>query len=160
MISAKLRETAAGLSLASGGAFVAVLSARLPSAPDPSTPGPGAAPLALGLILLVLGLIIAASALLKPTVVADGEARPEEGSQRKLLISAGLLAACVVLFEPAGFMLSTFAFLLAGFTLLGGADWRIAAPAAALAAGGMWMFFTKLLGVGLPYGFIGEILFR
>ena len=33
-------------------------------------------------------------------------------------------------------------------------------PAAALVSGTLWLLFTKLLGVGLPYGLIGEVLFR
>ncbi len=153
-------EAAAGLALAAAGAFFAAYAWRMPAAPDPSAPGPGAAPGALGLVMLAMGVIVAATALLRKPAADAAAAPPDDGSARKLLIAAGLLAACVVAFEPAGFMLSTFAFLLAGFTLLGGADWRAAAPAAALAAGGLWLFFTKLLGIGLPYGLIGEILFR
>jgi putative tricarboxylic transport membrane protein len=154
-------ETAAGLALAVTGAFFFALARRMSAGPDPSAPGPGLAPGALGLILVVLGLVIAAAALLrKPVAAAAAPADAPVDGGRKLAIAAGLLAACVILFEPAGFMLSTFAFLLAGFTLLGGAGWRTAAPAAAFAAGALWLFFTKLLGVGLPYGLIGEILFK
>ncbi len=162
MTSGKASEAAAGLLLAACGAFFALASSRLPSAPDPSTPGPAAAPGALGVALVLLGLAIAAVALGRRPAIESSTAAAgaEPGSGRKLAIAAGLLVACVVAFEPGGFMLSTFVFLLAGFTLLGGADWRAAAPAAAFAAGGLWLFFTKLLGVGLPYGLIGEILFR
>jgi putative tricarboxylic transport membrane protein len=153
------KEAAAGLALAAAGAFFAAYAWRMPASPDPSTPGPGAAPGALGLLILAMGVAVIASALLRKPA-AEAAAPAEAGAGRKLLIAAGLLAACVVAFEPAGFMVSTFLFLLAGFMLLGGASWRAAAPAAALASGALWMFFTKLLGVGLPYGFIGEILFR
>jgi putative tricarboxylic transport membrane protein len=162
MISDRAGEAAAGLGLAVAGVFVAAFAWRMPAGPDPSAPGPGAAPGALGLMLVLLGLAIALPPLLAARAGAEpAAAKPTEpGGARKLWISAGLLVACVVAFEPAGFMLSTFLFLLAGFTQLGGANWRVAAPAAAVAAGGLWLFFTKLLGVGLPYGFIGEILFR
>lgn len=79
---------------------------------------------------------------------------------RKQTIAFLILLAGTLLFEPAGFMLSTFLFLSTGFVLLGDADWKRAVPAAALCAGTLWVVFTKLLGVGLPYGLIGEILFR
>jgi putative tricarboxylic transport membrane protein len=160
MTGAERREAAAGLVLAAAGAFFAAYAWRMPGSPDPSAPGPGAAPGALGLLMLAMGVVIIATALLRKPAVEATPTPAEEGAGRKLLIAAGLLAACVVAFEPAGFMLSTFLFLLAGFMLLGGASWRAAAPAAALASGGLWMFFTKLLGVGLPYGLIGEILFQ
>jgi putative tricarboxylic transport membrane protein len=161
MRTSQWSDAAVGFGLTAAGAFVFALARRLPQGPDPSAPGPGVAPGALGLILITLGIIIAATAVLRqPAMATDPAAAADDRGQRKLWIAAGLLAGCVILFEPAGFMLATFAFLLAGFTLLGGADWRAAAPAAAISAGAMWLFFTKLLGVGLPYGLIGEILFK
>lgn len=57
-------------------------------------------------------------------------------------------------------MLSTFLFLGAGFTMLGNARWQRALPAAAFVSVLLWLIFTKLLGVGLPFGMIAEILFR
>jgi putative tricarboxylic transport membrane protein len=155
-------EVAAGLCLAASGAVITTLARRMGAGPDPSAPGPGVAPSALGIGLVLLGLVIALTAALRAPAPAPagGLSTEEPGGTRKLVIAALLLAGCVILFEPAGFMLATFVFLLLGFTLLGEASWRTAAPAAAIAAGGLWLFFTKLLGVGLPYGLIGEILFR
>ncbi len=161
MASKPWSEAACGLGLAAAGGFFATFAWRMPRGPDPSAPGPGVAPLSLGVLLILLGIAVAAVSLMKRSLTAEAvEATPGDDGRRKLWIAAALLAACVILFEPAGFMLATFAFLLAGFTQLGGASWRRAAPAAAIAAGGLWLFFTKLLGVGLPYGLIGEILFR
>lgn len=72
--------------------------------------------------------------------------------------------ACLILgaafFEAAGFLLATFLFLSAGFMMLGDAPWRRAMPAAALVSVLLWLLFTKLLGVGLPFGMIADILFR
>lgn len=164
MATARLEETAAGVAIALAGVFFAALSWRLPPSLDPAAPGPAMAPGVLGLMLVALGTAIAATALLKrPATVSshvEDAAEAEPGGTGKIAISAVLLLGCVVAFEPAGFIPSTFVFLLAGFRLLGGATWRFAAIASALTVAGLWLFFTRLLGVGLPSGILGEIFFR
>jgi putative tricarboxylic transport membrane protein len=82
----------------------------------------------------------------------------DEGN-KKLFVAIAMLFAGALLLEPLGFMLSTFLFLSIGFIMLGGASWRGALPAAAIASTSLWLFFTKLLGVGLPFGRLVEILF-
>lgn len=151
----RLLEIGVGAAIAAGGLAFALAAARLPESYDPSVPGPGVAPGALGLLLVLCGLALAGHAALRRDALAEGE-----GHSRKALLAVALVAGCAVLLEPLGFMASTFLFLTAGFTWLGEARPRIAAAAAAVASLGLWLFFTKLLGVGLPYGLIGDILFR
>jgi putative tricarboxylic transport membrane protein len=162
MLSARAIETALGCAIAAIGAFFAVASWRLPASHDPSAPGPGFAPGGLGLLLILLGAALAVSVLAKPALEGAPAAPTSEEAvgRRKIAIATALLAACVMLFEPLGFLLSTFLFLSAGFVFLGEVSWRVSAPAAAFAAMSLWLFFTKLMGVGLPYGLIAEILFR
>jgi putative tricarboxylic transport membrane protein len=145
-----------GLLIALTGAVLAYLSFRLPQGPDPSAPGPGIVPGALGVFLLVAGLATGGRSALSLRS-STGEAHGLFG--RKPVIAMALLAASAGLLEPFGFMLSTFAFLTAGFRWLGDAPFSRALPAAAVCAVLMWLFFTKLLGVGLPYGRLVEILF-
>lgn len=147
-------ELVAGLMLAGVGGFFLVSGLRLPPPDEPGVPGPGTVPFLLGGIITFCGLAIAAGGVMK----ADRAALDLGG--RKQAIAFLILLIGTLLFEPAGFMLSTFAFLAFGFTLLGGADWRRAIPAAAIVSVGLWLVFTKLLGVGLPYGLIAEALFR
>lgn len=147
-------EVAGGLLLAAIGGFFLYFGWRLPPPDEPGVPGPGSAPIALGVIIALCGLAVAIGGLRK----ADRSSLDLGG--RKQAIALISLVLATALFEPAGFMLSTFTFLTAGFILLGGASWQRAVPAAALVSGGLWLTFTKLLGVGLPYGLIGEILFR
>jgi putative tricarboxylic transport membrane protein len=90
----------------------------------------------------------------------NNTAAADDGSGAKALIAVGLIAGSILALEPLGFLLSSMLFLSAGFIWLGQAKWTIALPAAALASSALWLFFTKLLGVGLPYGLIAEILFR
>jgi putative tricarboxylic transport membrane protein len=160
-------EPALGISLAAVGGYFAYASSRLPAGPDPSAPGPGVAPGFLGLALVACGLLLAIRALLaeaaarkaSAAVTAEKEAASPAESLVKPAIAIGLLTASAVLLEPLGFMLSTSLFLFAGFVWLGSADWRAAVSAAALTSVSLWLFFTKLLGVGLPFGRLVEILF-
>lgn len=147
-------ELLAALFLGGIGAFFLISSLGLPPPDEPGVPGPGTVPAILGAFILVGAVVLAVQALRR-----NREDRIELGTSKPLFALVSLIVGALI-FEPAGFLLSTFLFLTAGFTVLGEADWRKAAPAAALFATLLWLFFTKLLGVGLPYGVIGEVLFR
>lgn len=147
-------EVLGGAALSGLGGFFLAMASRLPPPDEPGVPGPGSVPLALGAVILLCGMAIAFEAFRK----ADRAALEIGGAKQGLAIAGLVLGAA--LFEPAGFMLSTFLLLGAGFVLLGGARWRRALPAAAIVSVVLWLVFTKLLSVGLPYGVIAEILFR
>jgi putative tricarboxylic transport membrane protein len=147
-------ELIAGLLLIATGGFFLTFGLRLPPPEEAGVPGPGSAPVALGAVILLCGIAIGVGGLR----AADREAVELGGRKQGIALLSLVLAA--VLFEPAGFMLATFLFLAAGFVWLGHADWRRGVPAAAVVAVSLWLIFTKLLGVGLPYGLIGEALFR
>lgn len=152
-IRASTGEILAGGALAAIGAAFAFMAHGLPASTDPGVPGPGGVPMVLGVVIAVLGLLIG----LKGLVASGGLIVLAE---RKALVSVALLGACLFLLEPAGFMLSSFLFLFTGFWLIGDASWRASFAAAAIGAGGLWLMFTKALGVGLPYGALVETLFR
>lgn len=154
----KWGEIAVALALAAAGAGFAILALRLPASHEPGIPGPGSAPAFLGLLLAACGLMIAGKAMLQKTTGAWTPAAL--APWRKPLTGLILLIACAIALEPLGFILATFLFLIGGFILLGETNWRMAIPAAAVGSTGLWLFFTKLLGVGLPYGLIEQILFR
>lgn len=147
-------DVLAALALGAVGAFFIRSSLALPPPDEPGVPGAGSVPLMLGALIAAGALALLVGALFR-----NREDELELGNW-KPAFGLAMLVIGAVLFEPAGFILSTFLFLTAGFTVLGEADWRKAAPAAALCATVLWLIFTKLLGVGLPYGMIGEILFR
>jgi putative tricarboxylic transport membrane protein len=154
-------EAAIGSALVLSGGYFTAASWRLGAGPDPSAPGPGAVPGLLGLGLMGCGLVIAASALLALRNTHGEPIEPAEPvtGNGKLFVAIAMLLSGALLLEPLGFMLSTFLFLTIGFVVLGGASWRGALPSAALASTSLWLFFTKLLGVGLPFGRLVEILF-
>jgi putative tricarboxylic transport membrane protein len=110
---------------------------------------------------MACGCLIATVALLslrKASVETAAASVSYDQGNKKLFVAIAMLFAGALLLEPLGFMLSTFLFLSIGFIVMGGASWRGALPAAALASTSLWLFFTKLLGVGLPFGRIVEIL--
>lgn len=147
-------ELLAALFLGAVGGYFIRASSRLPPPDEAGVPGAGTVPGILG-GLIVLGALI----LLVQALRRNREETLELGRWKPAFGLASLILGALI-FEPAGFLLSTFLFLTAGFVVLGGAGWTRAAPAAALCATVLWLLFTKLLGVGLPYGLIGEILFR
>lgn len=140
--------------LAGVGGYFLLAGLRLPPPDEPGVPGAGTVPVLLGAAIILCAISIALSA-----IRAQGDKPLDLGGPKQGIALLSLILGAA-LFEPAGFMLSTFLFLSAGFVLLGGANWTRALPAAALVSGALWLLFTKLLGVGLPYGLIGEILFR
>lgn len=147
-------EITGGALLAGVGGFFLFWAWKLPPPDEPGVPGPGSVPIALGLVILLCGLWVIVDALRK------GERQGLElGGTKQGIALAGLVLA-TAFFEAAGFMLATFLFLSAGFMFLGNARWWQALPAAAVVSVALWLTFTKLLGVGLPYGLIAEILFR
>lgn len=153
--AARWKAEVVGAALLAGvGGFFFFSAWRLPPPDEAGVPGAGTVPMALGALIAICAVAIAIGALRK----AD-QSGLELGGPKQGIALAGLILG-TSLFEAAGFMLSTFVFLSAGFILLGHARWQRALPAAALVSSCLWLIFTKLLGVGLPYGLIAEILFR
>ena len=140
--------------LAGVGGYFLVAGMRLPPPDEPGVPGAGTVPIILGAVIILCAISVAWTA----AKTARDQSLDLGGTKQGIALLSLIIGTA--LFEPAGFMLSTFLFLSAGFVLLGEASWQRALPAAALVSGALWLLFTKLLGVGLPYGLIGEILFR
>lgn len=154
----KWGEFAVAAFLVLTGAGFAALAWRLPGSMEPGVPGSATAPLFLGLLLAACGVVLAMRALaLKAIGTVTGA---DFANIRNPLIGLALLIACTMALEPLGFILATFLFLVAGFMVLGQTPPKLALPAAAIGSMGLWVLFTKLLGVGLPYGLIENILFR
>ncbi|CAN1560955.1 Protein of unknown function DUF1468 [Rhabdaerophilaceae bacterium] len=153
-LSRKAAEFFAGFSIAAVGGWFARAATLLPPSDEPGVPGAGTMPLILGILVMLCGFAIVLAG-----VIRTSKAEIELGGSKHAIALVSLFCA-LILFEPAGFMLTTFLFLACGFVLLGDAHWSKGIPAAGVASALLWILFAKLLGVGLPYGVIGEILFR
>ena len=143
-------ELGAAVALAALGGVVLAMASRMPDG-SMGAPGPGMFPLGLGggLVLVGIGLVVRALRL----GGADADLVIEVG-HRHVWISLAALVVLGLVFEPLGYPISIFLFmltLLGAFAKLG----RLRTVAAALVAAGVsWWFFVKLLGVNLPLGLL------
>jgi len=70
------------------------------------------------------------------------------------LMLLALMVAYALLLRPAGFLLATTGFLVAGSTVLGERKFHIMIPVAALATGFVWYLVQEVLGIFLrPFPF-------
>jgi putative tricarboxylic transport membrane protein len=122
--------------------------------------GPRAFPLATGVGLLVLGVLL----LLRTTLRPDEELAKQAGEEEAAahwptvgLALAGLIGYAIAL-EPLGYVVATSAFVPVEARILGSRhplrDVIVAVPVATA----IFFFFTEFLGVGLPEGLLDPLL--
>jgi putative tricarboxylic transport membrane protein len=140
-------EAGIGLALAAAGGAIVWLGWEVPRG-DLAQPGPGAFPLALGLLLGVIGVLSALDARRRRAVdaVQLGEARA--------LACAGALLFAALAFVPIGFVPTGFLFLTLLFRLLAKISWPVALLAAGAVTAMAWAVFVRVLEVQLPSGLL------
>ena len=111
--------------------------------------GPSAYPWLLGGTLAVLAIVLFART---PGVTAGVGFWGRHG--RPAAFTGSLFAYCMAL-EPVGFIASTFMYLAFSHRWLGEQRWLRAILIAAAATVVLWLFFDRVLEVGLPAGAIG-----
>jgi hypothetical protein len=119
-------------------------------------PGPGYLPLALGIILILLSLILLLGHMKKAFSVKQAVvATPNPGGWKKVLYTVLLLIVAAFFFERVGYLL-TFFFLI--LLLMKGAErqsWKQILLTAFLTTLGVHIVFVLLLEQQLPRGFLG-----
>jgi putative tricarboxylic transport membrane protein len=129
------------VALALLGAFVLVEAAQLRMTTLGGGPGPGVFPIALGVLLLGLGVSLAPAALRERTTF---------GHLPRLAGLAGVLVVYAILLDPLGFVITTslaMAVLLAAFTTRRRALWAAVGVVGAVVA---YAVFSSALHVQLP----------
>ena len=115
-------------------------------------------------MLSVLGVFIGLIVLLGLEKPAGGEKEPSatDINYRRLgeykigqaLMLLGLMVAYALMLRPAGFLLSTAVFLVAGNAILGERKFHIMIPVAVIATVFVWYLVQEVLGIFLrPYPF-------
>lgn len=115
-------------------------------------------------VLSVLGLIVGLIVLFGVEKDDDPDDEPDatEINYRRLseykmgqaLMLLGLMVLYALMLRPAGFLISTTVFLVAGSAILGERKFHIMIPVAMLATGFVWYLVQEVLGIFLrPYPF-------
>jgi putative tricarboxylic transport membrane protein len=137
-------DAAVGLALAGVGVALALLARPIPIG-TVGAPGPGLLPTALGLSLIVLGLLAAVRARVERST------EPVPVLEPRAVVTMLALGGAVAAFEPLGFLPTALLFLTVLFRALG-AGWRKAVLLGVAIGGGAWLLFERALSVQLPAG--------
>jgi putative tricarboxylic transport membrane protein len=115
-------------------------------------------------VLAVLGMIVGLIVLLGVEKPGAKQAAPSptdininnlsEYKTGQALLLLGLMVVYALALRPAGFLLATSVFLVAGSMVLGERKFHVMIPVAALATGFVWYLVQQVLGIFLrPYPF-------
>jgi len=168
------RDATAGLAAAVLG--VVYLLAAFQIEPDPSTTsvvGPQVAPLVIGTAIVVCALLLLVRGLRapahprtggtgtgdadhgEPTAAALPRSAPARLGQPRVLVAFGIFATYIVAFIPVGYLLSTFAFLVAMTTYVDRSKLPRNCIFAAVFSPAVYLLFNHGLQVQLPPGLLG-----
>ena len=120
-------------------------------------PGPGYLPLALGIILILLSLILLVGQMKKTTPDAGQAVLPavHAGGWKKVVYTVLVLMVAAFFFERVGYLL-TFFFLMVLLMKAGARQsWKRILLTAVLTTAGVYLVFVLLLEQQLPRGFLG-----
>lgn len=126
------------------GAFAAWQASRMPFG-NAALPGPAVMPLALGILLM-----LCAAALIVTELLAPASVELVSLGHRHVALGIGAVIVAGLLWERAGFIVTSTLFLFAMLAALSTLGWWrsvLAAVAASIAAA---FLFQRLLGVNLP----------
>jgi putative tricarboxylic transport membrane protein len=141
------RDVIAGLALAALGSFVAWRASSWDILTEDG-PGPGFFPLGYGVLMIALSGLLVLRAVLRPS---PAEPTDWAGHARALLTWA-VFAASAFAMQWIGFVagLAILSAFVVGFVFR--RSWPRAAAVGLACAGGFWVVFDLLMGVGLPAG--------
>ena len=115
---------------------------------------PSTFPKMLAVMSAIVGVIVLLG-LEKPSGQAEPSAtdinyrRLQDYKLGQALSLLALMVLYALMLRPAGFLLSTSVFLIAGSAILGERKWHIMIPTALIAAGAVWYLVQQVLGIFL-----------
>jgi putative tricarboxylic transport membrane protein len=149
------KDLASGLCLLAVGASYSLLSFRYPVWGD-TGPQEGFYPFLIGLILTGLSLVIMANAFrVKEGEPEKAQPQSKEGVTRlRAFLYVGLVILYGLVFEKAGFVLSSGVFLFVVLKYVERQSWKITISVGIISVVVSHILFAYLLGVPLPKGFL------
>jgi putative tricarboxylic transport membrane protein len=139
--------------MALGGLFVA--GALQQGLMRRGVPGPGFLPFFSGIALIFISLFVLIPALRTRETAVKVAFFPERDSFRKVLLALVALVAFGIAMEYAGFLMTTFFFMLFVTRIMEPKGWRLVTVLAFLTAILSYLLFVVLLEVQLPKGLLG-----
>lgn len=115
---------------------------------------PSTFPKMLAVLGVVVGLVVLFG-LEKPSGTSEVSAtdinyrRLHEYELGQALMLLGLMVLYALALRPAGFLIATTVFLIAGSAVLGERKWHVMLPVALLATGAVWYLVQQVLGIFL-----------
>jgi putative tricarboxylic transport membrane protein len=134
-------ELGVGLSLIAVGAFAAWEALRMPQG-TAALPGPGVLPFALGVLIAACALVL--------IVARTSPDQPVTVGNRQVVCALLAVLAAGLLWERAGFLISSTFFLFVLLWMLSPLGWWRSLIAAAVGAAAARFVFQNLLNVVLP----------
>jgi putative tricarboxylic transport membrane protein len=142
------RDVVAGLALAGLGSYVAWRALDWDLLTEEG-PGPGFFPLGYGVLMVALSALLVLRAILQPR---HGGGPAEVAGHLRALLTWAVFAGSAFAMQWVGFV--------AGFAILSAfvvafvfqRGWTRAAAVGLACAGGFWLVFAQIMGVGLPTG--------
>jgi putative tricarboxylic transport membrane protein len=139
--------------MALGGLFVA--GALQQGLMRRGVPGPGFLPFFSGIVLIFISLFVLIPALRARETAEKKAFFPERDSFRKVLFALAALVAFGIAMEYAGFLITTFFFMIFVTRIMEPKGWRLIIVLAFLTAVLSYLLFVILLEVQLPKGLLG-----
>ena len=121
-------------------------------------PGPALLPLACGLILILLGVILLVQKKTKKSdssVKPSGPLLPRGAAGRRVAFTLGGMLLSAILLMPLGFALTVFLLILFLMRTIQPQRWKVTILYAFLSAAGSFVVFKVLLKSQLPSGVLG-----
>jgi putative tricarboxylic transport membrane protein len=142
---------AVGLGLALVGAAAIYLASGFREGTAHGGPGTRFLPILLGVIVIVLGAVLA----LQRSPSDQPVEAPAPGGERRAIWTLGVIVAYVLAYGRLGFLLATVPFLAILLLVYGERRWPVILAVAAGATGVSYALFAVWLGVPLPSGPLG-----
>ena len=153
----KRRDRIMGAVWALLGITISIWSATFPFG-GLKAPGPALLPLACGLVLILLGLVLLLQTRARrdpSSVNSSARLFPGGAAGRRVALTLGGMLASAILLEPVGFSLTVFFLILFLMRAIEPQRWRVALFYSFVSSAGALIVFKILLKTQLPEGFLG-----
>jgi putative tricarboxylic transport membrane protein len=121
----------------------------------PLGPGPGFFPFWLAVIFGGLAMVMLVQATLQRPAAGPAGLVVTAAGYRRIAAILGALVGAVILMNPLGFRLTSFAFYLFLLTTLSRPSWAVALLVAVAGSFGVYQMFADFLRITLPVGLLG-----